>query len=335
MGDVAMIVPVLRAALSQNPELDVLMVSRKFYAPLFKDLPNVKFIGVDLKNNYKGISGLYRLFRFLKKEQPQVIADFHDVLRTQILRSFFKLSGYKVKVIDKGRKEKAALVRPENKIFKPLKSTHERYADVLRNLGLNLDLTRKNSIVKPVLTNQVALFLNTFEGQTLIGIAPFAAHEGKQYPLDKIKSVIKKLLQEQSDINILLFGGGQKEKEVLADLEKIDRNRVVNVVGLFNFEEELQLISRLNLMVSMDSGNAHLAALYNVPVLTIWGATHPYAGFAPFNQLQEYQILPDLDKFPKLPTSIYGHKTFEGFEAVWETISPERIANKVLQIIAT
>jgi len=331
MGDVAMTVPVLQALHQDNPGLKIIMVSKPFFAPIFKNLSGVKFIGIDTKK-YNGIIGLFRLFRFLNQEKPDAIADLHDVLRTKIVRFFFKIIGYKVAVIDKGRPEKKALTRSNNKIFKPLKTTHERYADVFKKLDLKLDL-KDQKIEKPKLSAQTDLFLKTFEEQKLIGIAAFAAHKGKQYPLDKINKVIRLLLDSDTQINILLFGGGAKEKSVLDDLEKIDRNRIVNVTGVFNFEEELQIISRLNLMLSMDSGNGHLAALFGVPVVSIWGATHPYAGFAPFNQPKDRQITPDLKKFPQLPTSVYGNKTFEGFEQVWESISPNLIANKIQNVL--
>ena len=331
MGDVAMTVPVLQALLNTYDELEIVMVSRPFFAPMFKDLPRVKFVGVDLKKDYKGVPGLYRLFRFLKKEHPDAIADLHDVLRTKVLDVFFKLSGYKVAVIDKGRAEKRALTRSNNKIFKPLKSTQQRYADVFEKLGYPVDLTLFEP-VKPVLSKQVELFISPVSDKKIIGIAPFAAHEGKQYPLDKIKQVIQLLLDKDNDIVVMLFGGGAKEKALLGELEAMNRNRIINVAGVFPLEEELQLISRLHVMLSMDSGNAHLAALFGVPVITIWGATHPYAGFKPFNQPDDFQILPDLNKFPQLPTSIYGNKTFNGFEAVWDTIEPETIVAKILEL---
>ena len=140
------------------------------------------------------------------------------------------------------------------------------------------------------------------------------------------------LLEKDNKIVILLFGGGSREKQLLDELEQIDRNRIVNVAGVFSFEEELQIISRLQVMLSMDSGNGHLAALFGVPVVTIWGATHPYAGFAPFNQPVENQILPDLKQFPQLPTSVYGNKTFDGFEKVWDTIKPEKIVERILSL---
>jgi ADP-heptose:LPS heptosyltransferase len=247
------------------------------------------------------------------------------------LRIFFKLSGYKVAVINKGRKEKKALTALKNKTLKPLKSTHQRYADVFEKLGVSAKIILDTNTSVNNLSVQVQLFLQTFESKKLIGIAPFAAHTGKQYPLDKIEEVIEQILEKDKQVNILLFGGGETEKKKLDQLEKINRNRIVNVAGMFNFSEELQLISQLNLMLSMDSGNGHLAAMLNVPVVTIWGATHPYAGFAPLGQKNTQQILPDLKQFPQLPTSVYGNKIFEGFEAVWNTIPTKKVTQLVFE----
>jgi len=328
MGDVAMVPPVLQALVTQHKTLEIIMVSRPFFAPLFKDIPGLKFIGVDLKNRYKGLHGIYKLSRLLQKEKPDFVADLHDVLRTKILRFFFKTAGYKTAVIDKGRQEKKALTRSRHKILKPLRTTHKRYAKVFEQLGFSVDLQQFKSI-KPDLAASVQLFLNPFEGQKLIGVAPFAAHNGKQYPIEKIKAVMKLVLEGQPQAVFLLFGGPD-DKVSLDALEVLDRNRIVNTAGLFQFEEELQLISRLNLMLSMDSGNGHLAALFGVPVITIWGATHPYAGFSPLFQTEDLQLLPDLSQFPQLPTSIYGQKTFDSFEDVWESIPPEKVADKIL-----
>jgi len=333
MGDVAMTVPVLQALLNTYDDLEIVVVSRPFFEPFFKNLPRTEFIGVDLKHKYKGLPGLFRLYRFLKTKQPDAIADLHDVLRTKILRTFFRLGGFhKIAVIDKGRAEKKALTRLQNKILKPLKTTHQRYAEVFDKLGYPVDLKRFEPKFTN-LSNQVKLFLAPLSDKKIMGIAPFAAHAGKQYPIEKIKETIRLLLQKNEEIVILLFGGGSREKQLLDELEQIDRNRIVNVAGVFSFEEELQIISRLQVMLSMDSGNGHLAALYGVPVVTIWGATHPYAGFAPFNQPAENQIFPDLKQFPQLPTSVYGNKTFEGFEKVWETIKPKEVVDKILRLI--
>ncbi len=331
MGDVAMSVPVVKTLTEQYPDINIIFVSRPFFAPLFAGIPQVKFVGINF-DDYKGIAGLWRLFQRLKKYNPTYIADLHDVLRSKILRTFFKLYAHRIAVINKGRKEKRALTRQKNKIFKALKSTHQRYADVFKNLNYPVDLQNFKPELPP-LSENVKLFLQNFDGKKLIGIAPFAAHQGKQYPLDKVKELIKLLLNEDASIDILLFGGGKKEKTLLNELEKINRNRIVNLAGVFKFSEELQLISRLQIMISMDSANGHLAALYGVPVLTVWGATHPYAGFSPINQPSENQIVADRKKFPQLPTSVYGNKTFKGFEQIWKSIDNQKIIDRVKEIL--
>jgi ADP-heptose:LPS heptosyltransferase len=85
----------------------------------------------------------------------------------------------------------------------------------------------------------------------------------------------------------------------------------------------------------MDSGNAHFAAMQQTPTITLWGGTHPYAGFAPFNQPTDYCLLPDLEKYPNIPCSIYGNKNCDGYEDVMYTISPEIIIKKVKEILFT
>ena len=86
-------------------------------------------------------------------------------------------------------------------------------------------------------------------------------------------------------------------------------------------------------MLSMDSGNAHMAAMLGVSTVTLWGATHPYAGFAPFGQPEGNTIVSNRDKYPLLPTSIYGNKKVEGYEDAMRTILPNDVANKIKQVL--
>jgi len=86
-------------------------------------------------------------------------------------------------------------------------------------------------------------------------------------------------------------------------------------------------------MLSMDSGNAHLAAMYGVPVITLWGVTHPNTGFYPYGQDLGNAILSDRSIFSLIPTSIYGNKVPKGYEKVMETLDPTTIFNKVDQLL--
>ena len=87
-------------------------------------------------------------------------------------------------------------------------------------------------------------------------------------------------------------------------------------------------------MLSMDSGNAHLAANYGVAVVTLWGATHPYAGFAPFNQPLENCLISDREKYPLLPTSVYGNIEVPGYKDAMRTITPKIAVDKIAQLLS-
>jgi len=329
MGDVAMAVPVLRALTKQYPTLKITVLSKPFLKPLFADLKNVIFYAAEVDGKHKGLFGIYKLFKELKSLNITAVADLHNVLRSKILRTFFKIAFAEVSFVDKGRSEKRALTQTKNKVFRQLKSTHERYADVFRNLGFKLDLSDPKFTQKKELSPEI-LEITGVKNTKWIGIAPFAAYNAKMYPLDLMEEVIAELSKQQ--VKILLFGGGKIEIELLENLANKFEN-ILNVAGKFKLNQELALISNLNVMVSMDSGNAHFSAMLGINTITVWGVTHPFAGFSPFNQPFENAILPDLKKYPNIPCSIYGNKVCEGYENVMRSISPKTIIKKVLEAL--
>jgi len=330
MGDVAMTVPVLRAFVNQYPQVKITVISRPFFKPFFDGIPNLSFFAFDEKERHKGFLGLLRLFQDLKRLDIDAFADLHNVLRSKIIRNLFALSGKKIAAVDKGRAEKKALTRAENKVFKQLPTMFERHVEVFRKLGFSIDLFHTVSPEKAVLDKKISIILGE-NNKKLIGIAPFAQYDSKVYPLDLMQEVINQLSKDPEN-KILLFGGGKKEIEILNSLA--NKENVINVAGQLKFQQELQLISNLDVMLSMDSGNAHIAAMLGVKVITLWGATHPYAGFSPFNQPIENALVSDRNLFPKLPTSVYGNKKVEGYEEAMRTISPEKVVATIQSQLA-
>ncbi|MEN9910024.1 MAG: hypothetical protein RLZZ540_3183 [Bacteroidota bacterium] len=327
MGDVAMTVPVLRAFVKQYPTVHITVVSRPFFKPFFDGIPNLSFFAFDEKEHHKGFLGLIRLFEELKKLKIDAFADLHNVLRSKVVRTLFALSGKKVASVDKGRAGKKALTAAENKVFQPLPTMFENHTQVFQKLGFAVDLSNPAFPEKAILSPEIRSIIGE-NHQKLIGIAPFAQYESKVYPLDLMQEVIAQLADNPEN-KILLFGGGKKEIEILDSISAPYEN-VINMAGKIKFQQELQLISNLDVMLSMDSGNAHIAAMLGVKVVTLWGATHPFAGFAPFNQPLQNALVSDRNMFPKLPTSVYGNKKVEGYEDAMRTISVDSIV-KVLK----
>jgi len=327
MGDVAMIVPVIRAFVEQNPNVKITVVSRPFFKPFFNGIPNVNFFSVDVKGRHKGFLGILKLHSDLKQLNIDAVADLHNVVRSQILRTLFALSGKKVAYTDKGRVEKRALTRAQDKIFSPIKTMVERQFDTFKMLGFSIDLSSLSFGTKfPQKVNLAEDILKITGEKTIqkwIGIAPFAQYDSKVYPKDLIEKVIEELASDTTN-KIFLFGGGNKEIEILNSFSNCNQN-VINVAGKLKLQQELDLISNLDVMLSMDSGNSHMAAMLGIKVITLWGATHPFAGFAPFNQPFENCLVSDREKFPLLPTSVYGNKKVTGYEDAMRTISPEKV----------
>ncbi|SHJ59193.1 ADP-heptose:LPS heptosyltransferase [Maribacter aquivivus] len=332
MGDVAMTVPVLLGVLKKYPKVKITVLTKEFTAPIFENIPNVSVFKADVKGRHKGFLGLWKLYKELKTLQIDVVADLHNVLRSTVLKQFFKLSTIPFIQVDKGRAAKKALVNPDRTSFSPLPTTFERYAEVFGKLGYPIAISEMETLSKRLIPDSAKHLIN-FEGKMLIGIAPFAAFSGKMYPLPLMEEVIA-MLNSTNNYQIVLFGGGKKEIEVLTTWET-QFNNCFNAAGKLSFSDELGLISNLQLMLAMDSGNAHLAAMFGVPTVTIWGVTHPYAGFSPFNQPRHYSLLSDRKKYPAIPTSIYGNKYPDGYDKVMETILPETIIQKISEILKT
>lgn len=329
LGDVAMTVPVLRVVAQTYPDVKLTVVSRAFFKPLFEGIPNLAFLEADVYGKHKGF-GLLKLAKQAKNSGVDAVADLHNVIRSKILTKALSFKNIPTSTVDKGRTEKKALTRAEDKLFHPLKTTHQRYADVFSALGLPIELeTHRFPDPKRLIPKLNALI--GVEPKKLIGIAPFAAFESKMYPLEQMHEVLAKL-NALNSYRIFLFGGGKKEVATLKALAKPFEN-VSSVAGTLSFEEELSLLSNLDCMLAMDSGNGHLAAMYGIPTITLWGVTHPYAGFVPFNQPMTHQLCADREQFPLIPTSVYGNKFPEGYEKAIASISSEAIIAKIRAVI--
>lgn len=330
MGDVALTAPVIHSILDQNAELEITFLSRGFFEPLFNKHKNFIFKSADLKGKHKGVNGLRRLHNELKRENYDAVVDLHDVLRTKILRLFFQMSGVPVYVIDKGRKEKQQLIK--GKIpFKALKHTQVRYLDVFKKAGMHSEL-KKDAFLEVNINSKVKQFISDKSNveQKLIGIAPFAAHESKELGLSKIKKVIRTLTEEQQCF-VFLFGGGAKEQQQLDKLSE-QFEHCKSIVGLLSFSEELMLMSKLDAMIAMDSGNMHLASLVNTKVVSIWGATHHYLGFSPYNN-EKYMVQVPKEDLPCRPCTVFGKLKTEAdkrcAQKAMDGISVEMILEKL------
>lgn len=339
LGDVAMTVPVVWALANQYPDLRVTVLSRPSSRQFFEDLaPNVNFMAADIKGEYHGMKGLNALYRRLVAKQFTAVADLHNVLRSEYLRLRFNMGHYHVAHIDKHRKMRRQLVAPnKKKVFKQLPTSFQNYLDVFARLGYPIDTEKYlfHSIFGTDKKGNLNLLPKIIgpkrSWEQWIGIAPFAAHRGKIYPIQKMLEVLILLTQRYPKARLFLFGRGQEEEKVFSEWTSEIPQAVFAGAHLENMYQELILMSHLDVMISMDSANMHMASLVETPVVSIWGATHPVAGFMGWRQNPDNAVQVNLDC---RPCSIYGNKPcLRGDYACLKNITPEMIVEKVDKII--
>lgn len=329
MGDVAITVPVITALRKNYPELKITIVTRGFFKPLFRDIENVDFFIPDFHNRHKGSMGLWRLFVDLRRLDITYVADLHNVIRTKFLRRLFRLTGHKVAFIEKGVEEKKELTRKFQKNLTQLKPTINRYLDTITALGfkgLTLELPEKKNLPIP---EEIAALAGKKRGKW-IGVAPFAQHKGKIYPTNLTNELIGLLAAKYE--RVFIFGGGQYEKDFAAAMEARHPN-TISVIGRIKLGQEMDLISNLECMVTMDSAAMHIASLVATPAVSVWGATHPYAGFYGFGQNPANAIQVDL---ACRPCSIYGNKPcLTGDYRCMQRITPTMIVDQVEAVVSS
>lgn len=311
LGDILMTVPVVNALARQYPDVEITMVSRPFVGSIFAHLPgNVHFLGINPRQYPGGLPGIFRRLRQL---HPTHVCDLHDVLRTKFLRAGFWLTGHPVSHIVKDRKARRDFITQQPKRQQP--TSFRRYAEALARIGFSVDLQD----VQPLFTSA---------RKDGIGIAPFAAHRGKIYPLEDMEKVVAAL--SGMGRKVYLFGAGQQEKSV-TESWAAKYPGVESMVGrLEDMAAEAAFMASLEVMLTMDSGNMHLASLTDTPVVSIWGATHPLGGFLGWGQGMRNVLQADM---PCRPCSTFGNKPCtQGDYPCLRSITTETIVNKVLKL---
>lgn len=335
LGDVAMTIPVVYSVCRCYPDITFTMVTRASMSAIFINPPaNLNVVGIDVRK-YNHITGIYRLFRELRNRYHfEAFIDLHDVLRTKMLSLICRMHGIPVATINKGRKGKNALTRRQNKVLLPLTSTRARYRQTFHSIGLPVE-NRFEGLFGEDAKGNPELFASISApktpGQTWVGIAPFAKHTGKIYPPAMMEQVVS-YLSQTGYVKLFLFGGGPAEETTLNTWAERYPDTISLAGKRCGFPAELALVSHLDVMITMDSANMHLASLVNTPVVSIWGATHPYCGFKGWRQKED-----DMVQLPMTcrPCSVFGNKPcFRGDYHCLRGISPQQIIEHAMKYIA-
>ncbi len=308
LGDVILSSVVLEPLYENGFEVDFLTF--KPFDQIFKYDYRIKNLIALEKKDLKSIKDIYRFAKSLKKNNYDYILDLHSNLRS-LLISFF--SGIPTLRYNKeGLKRRLGKLNPEFNVVKA-------YLEPLKNLGIdNLDKYRPRIILKDEEIEAVKPMLP----QNFVTLGTGARYKQKIYPY---YNKVAQLLIEKG-FNVVLVGSKE-------DKEK-DQNKypeqVIDLRGKLSLRESIAVISQGKLTISNDSAIAHMSRAVGVPVVVIYGATHPFFGFAPLPDEGTY-IFKGLEC---QPCDLHGKKECKrGDLACLTTIEPEEVVRTALSLI--
>lgn len=313
LGDAAILAPVVRAYAAANPDVRFTVAAPPLLEPLFNEMtPNVDFLGVNKKQNSRAI------YRQLKAVGADSVADMHRVNKVNRALTLLWLDEtlhlhlrFRIRHLHKGRISRLLMINHIRKSAR--RPQYLRYSDVFRRFGLN--------------ETKLSLPASQPPSYPTIGIAPFAQHKGKVWPFEYTCKLALMLAEE--GVQVLLFGS-RDEAQQLESLAT-QNNNITSLAGKLSFKEELDALRQLTLMVSMDSANMHFASAAGIPVVSIWGATHPTLGFYGFGQDPANAISAHLSC---QPCSVYGKGRCRfGDYRCLHAVKPEQVLEHIHQIL--
>ena len=325
MGDVALTTPVLKGMREQYPDIEIVMLTRQTYQPFFLSIKGVSLFTPDFQKRHKGLTGIVNLFRDVRKQAGiDKVIDLHDVLRSKILRFLFRLYGVPGYVIDKGRIEKTSLITGKKKF--QLKHTVERYCDVFSKAGFPVTPSKDIWIIPSHEAIARAGDMVSPDVELNIGVAPYAKHKLKMWPEEKMIRLLE-MISEKNNVRFWLFGGKEDSEKMSEFQKKVPGS--INLLGKLNLDEELAVISKLDLMIAMDSSNMHMAALVGTKVISIWGGTDPLTGFGAWMQPDALSIRIPVDELVCRPCTVFGKgECLRGDFACMNWLTPEMVFKK-------
>lgn len=324
LGDVVMAVPVLYSVCRSYPDIKFVMLTSAKFARVFVDAP--PNLSIETHDNNSCYSMAAKL---MHKYNYDIFIDLQNDSSTRMLRLYCSIHGVKMIKFNRDTGHSRSLTRRSNKVMLPMASARARYRaaffaagipDAVEFNGLFGECRQTAPPIPESLTPHKA------PGEKWIGIAPFAAYPTKEYPLEKMETVIK-ALANNTNTRIFIFGDKGREAEIAHKWQQSFPCITSLAGGTHDFASELALMSALDVMLTMDSANMQMAAICGTPTVSIWGATHYYCGFRAWHQGENDMVQLPL---PCRPCSITGDRPcFRHDRLCLAALRPEIILSKL------
>ena len=330
IGDVCHTLAVVQAIQRQYPDAEITWIIGKTEAMLMQDLPNVKLIPFDKKSGWKGI---FTIWKQLAHKRFDFLLNMQTAFRASILSLGIKAD--KKIGFNKDRAREMQWLFTNQKVEQTT-SPHVLDGQMMfaKAIGVT-DLTPKWQLPISMETVEKAKqWLDPMRKNVVI--SPCSSKSEKDWLLERYAEIAHWLIAQ--NINVILVGSpAKRELEMTAYIQQLAPN-VQNLVGKTSLKEIAALLKLADLVISPDTGSAHIASIQGTPVIGLY-AIHNPRRTAPYNDQQNV-----ISVYDEVVQTYYGKpwqalpwatkaksKTGENLMA---RISVESVKQKVVEILA-
>ncbi len=269
IGDTCHVVPLLRTMQHTWPETRFTWIIGKLEARLMSLLRDVEFITVDKR---AGFAALRDLRKQLEGRQFDVLLHLQLALRASLVAREVPAP---VKLgFDRARARELQWLFTNARIA-PRTREHvlDSFFGFSEALGIRERLLRWD-IPLPEDAQRYALNLIPDPRPTLV-CSPCSSHALRNWSPERYAAVAD-YAAEKYRMRVILCGGPSSvEKEMAGRIEQAARTPVVNQVGKDTLPQLLALLGRTTVLLTPDSGPAHMATMVGTPVIGLYAATNP------------------------------------------------------------
>jgi heptosyltransferase II len=323
LGDIVLTTPVIRTLKDEFPQAEIYFLTKSKYVTLLRS--NSHLSGV-IELDEKGVAGLLSTLHKIRKLNFDLVIDLHSNLRSFFLRNFSKTK-MKIKY-DKRRWQRLLMVH-----FKKIKVSSQHTVDSYLGCLKRLDIHTSNRIPELYLDEESKEFAEQLlagvsKNDILIGVVPGAKWESKKWGEENFAKAIE-IINNRTKAKFVLIGGGEDENLMKRLKSLVEHINFIDAIGL-SFPGLSAAINRCQVVLTNDSGPMHIAVALKVPVVAIFGPTHPKLGFSTLGE-RDTILCANVECSP---CSLHGEREcYQKTKICMEKITPEMVADEVLEIL--
>ena len=328
IGDVTHMIPIVRTIQKYWPNTKLTWVIGKNEAGLVSDIQNIEFILFDKSNSI-------RSYRSIAKQMKTKSYDILICAQVSLRANYIsKLIPAKLKLgYDKSRaKDFHSLFINESIEYTPEQHVLDSFFSFIEHIGLK----ERELIWNYVIPSDAHEFAEQHidKARFNIIISPCSSHPKRNWSSISYAEVADYAIQA-FDAHIILCGGPSETEYALGKkIQKHMQQKATNLIGKDNLKKFLALLQRADVIITPDSGPAHMATGVNTPVLGLYAASNPMRS-GPYlsidNCINKYDQA--AEKFRNKTASELKWGTKLEHEGVMDLISTDEVIEKLQHVL--